>query len=133
MIVNEEIEELKILTFRNLNNYEKLEVERLKNKINEIIKAINILNKNKAQNTKQPTIFIDTQDMEERYGEQLYQDYLVEQNKDLKQENARLKEIENKLNFIKNRVKQGMSQENINKCAIELVNSYLKDILKEDE
>ena len=51
----------------------------------------------------------------------------------LKNENERLKEIENKLNFIKNRVKQGMSQENINKCAIELVNSYLKDILKEVE
>ena len=49
----------------------------------------------------------------------------------LKNENERLKEIENKLNFIKNRVKQGMSQENINKCAIELVNSYLKEILKE--
>ena len=47
--------------------------------------------------------------------------------KKLQQENARLKEIENKLNFIKNRVKQGMSQENINKCAIELVNSYLKE------
>ena len=45
----------------------------------------------------------------------------------LQQENARLKEIENKLNFIKNRVKQGMTQENINKCAIELVNSYLKE------
>lgn len=51
----------------------------------------------------------------------------------LKQENEQLKEIENKLNFIKNRVKQGMSQENINKCAIELVNSYLKEILKEVE
>ena len=45
----------------------------------------------------------------------------------LQQENSRLKEIENKLNFIKNRVKQGMSQENINKCAIQLVNSYLKE------
>ena len=45
----------------------------------------------------------------------------------LQQENARLKEIENKLIFIKNRVKQGMSQENINKCAIKLVNSYLKE------
>ena len=42
-------------------------------------------------------------------------------------ENERLKEIENKLIFIKNRAKQGMSQENINKCAIELVNSYLKE------
>ena len=45
----------------------------------------------------------------------------------LAKENARLKEIENKLNFIKNRAKQGMSQENINKCAIQLVNSYLKE------
>ena len=45
----------------------------------------------------------------------------------LQQENERLKEIENKLNFIKNRVKQGMSQENINKCAIKLVNNYLKE------
>ena len=42
-------------------------------------------------------------------------------------ENTRLKEIENKLMFIKNRVKQGMSQENINKCAIKLINSYLKE------
>ena len=45
----------------------------------------------------------------------------------LEKENARLKEIENKLIFIKNRAKQGMSQENINKCAIKLVNSYLKE------
>ena len=47
--------------------------------------------------------------------------------KQLQQENERLKEIENKLNFIKNRVKQGMSQENINKCAIKLINNYLKE------
>ena len=45
----------------------------------------------------------------------------------LQQENEQLKEIENKLIFIKNRAKQGMSQENINKCAIKLVNSYLKE------
>ena len=48
----------------------------------------------------------------------------------LQQENARLKEIENKLNFIKNRKNQGASQENINKMAIEFVNSYLKEVLK---
>ena len=52
--------------------------------------------------------------------------FFKEKTNRLEKENARLKEIENKLNFIKNRVKQGMSQENINKCAIELVNSYLK-------
>ena len=46
----------------------------------------------------------------------------------LEQENARLKEIENKLNFIKNRKNQGASQENINKMAIEFVNSYLKEV-----
>ena len=56
-----------------------------------------------------------------------YSNILNEYITNLQQENARLKEIENKLNFIKNRVKQGMSQENINKCAIELVNSYLKE------
>ena len=53
--------------------------------------------------------------------------FFKEKTNRLEKENARLKEIENKLNFIKNRVKQGMSQENINKCAIELVNSYLKE------
>ena len=51
---------------------------------------------------------------------------LQQENTQLK-ENERLKEIENKLIFIKNRAKQGMSQENINKCAIKLINSYLKE------
>ena len=45
----------------------------------------------------------------------------------LQKENKRLKNIETSLIFIKNRVKQGMTQENINKCAIDFVNSYLKD------
>ena len=40
----------------------------------------------------------------------------------LQQENARLKEM-----FIQNRVKQKMLLENINKCAIKLINSYLKE------
>ena len=56
-----------------------------------------------------------------------YSNILNEYITDLQQENARLKEIENKLIFIKNRAKQGMSQENINKCAIKLINSYLKE------
>ena len=51
-----------------------------------------------------------------------------EEIEDLKKENARLKEIENKLNFIKNRKNQGASQENINKMAIEFVNSYFKEV-----
>ena len=38
------------------------------------------------------------------------------------------KEVIDKLNFIKNRKNQGASQENINKMAIEFVNSYLKGV-----
>lgn len=38
------------------------------------------------------------------------------------------KEVIDKLNFIKNRRNQGASQENINKMAIEFVNSYLKEV-----
>ena len=53
--------------------------------------------------------------------------HLMKRIVELQQENERLKEIENKLIFIKNRAKQGMSQENINKCAIKLINSYLKE------
>lgn len=40
--------------------------------------------KEELKKLKQPTIFIDTQDMEERYGEGLYMDYLKEENQALK-------------------------------------------------
>ena len=39
---------------------------------------------------KGTTIFIDTEDMEERYGEELYKEYLEKENKQLKQENKKL-------------------------------------------
>ena len=38
-------------------------------------------------------IFIDTEDMEERYAEGLYKDYLEEQNKQLQQERDKYKSI----------------------------------------
>ena len=38
------------------------------------------------------------------------------------------KEVIDRLNFIKNRKNQGASQENINKMAIEFVNSWLKEV-----
>ena len=44
------------------------------------------------------------------------------------QENKKYKEVIDRLNFIKNRKNQGASQENINKMAIEFVNSYLKEV-----
>lgn len=36
-------------------------------------------------------IFIDTEDMEERYGEELYKEYLEKENKELREENLYLK------------------------------------------
>lgn len=50
--------------------------------------------KEELKNIKQPQIFIDTEDMEERYGEQLYQDYLKEQNDLYK---SVIEEIKNKI------------------------------------
>ena len=47
---------------------------------------------------------------------------------ELEQQCKQQKEVIDKLNFIKNRKNQGASQENINKMAIEFVNSYLKEV-----
>ena len=49
---------------------------------------------------------------------------------DLYNELKKQKEVIDRLNFIKNRKNQGASQENINKMAIEFVNSYLKEVLE---
>ncbi len=46
----------------------------------------------------------------------------------LEQQVKRQKEVIDRLNFIKNRKNQGASQENINKMAIEFVNSWLKEV-----
>ena len=45
-----------------------------------------------------------------------------------KEESQKQKEVIDRLNFIKNRKNQGASQENINKMAIEFVNSWLKEV-----
>ena len=47
---------------------------------------------------------------------------------DLYNELKKQKEVIDRLNFIKNRKNQGASQENINKMAIEFVNSWLKEV-----
>ena len=48
---------------------------------------------------KGTTIFIDTEDMEERYGEELYKEYLEKDNKQLQQENQKLKK---QLEYLRN-------------------------------
>ena len=65
----------------------------------------------------------------------LYQDLsreelnlLLEYISNLQNQVQKQKEVIDRLNFIKNRKNQGASQENINKMAIEFVNSYLKEV-----
>ena len=74
-----------------------------------------------------------------RYGYTLpkYGNLTLEQNSLIKydnlclnliKENQKYKEVIDRLNFIKNRKNQGASQENVNKMAIEFVNSWLKEV-----
>ena len=76
-------------------------------------KEIERLNK-ELEKLKQPQVFIDTQDMEERYGEELYKEYLEKENK-------RLNNIINELNNAYCKV--------ITKCE-EIIDSrfYMNDI-----
>ena len=57
-----------------------------------------------------------------------YYDGLKEVIEIVQQESQKQKEVIDRLNFIKNRKNQGASQENINKMAIEFVNSWLKEV-----
>ena len=69
--------------------------------------------------------------LDERLQKDLSPDiYCLVHNKivNLEQQCKKQKEVIDKLNFIKNRKNQGASQENINKMAIEFVNSYLKEV-----
>ena len=72
-----------------------------------------------------------------KYNEQEIANMMIENNTkvdDIRLANSLLntikkqKEVIDRLNFIKNRKNQGASQENINKMAIEFVNSYLKEV-----
>lgn len=53
---------------------------------------------------------------------------VAEENTRLLEQVKKQKEVIDRLNFIKNRKNQGASQENINKMAIEFVNSWLKEV-----
>ena len=69
--------------------------------------------------------------LDERLQKDLSPDiYCLVHNKivNLEQQCKKQKEVIDRLNFIKNRKNQGASQENINKMAIEFVNSYLKEV-----
>ena len=78
-------------TIEMSNEYYELLEERMARLINE-----NQELKNQLEGKNNPQIFIDTQDMEERYGEQLYQDYLEEENKKYKNQQQKFIEYMNK-------------------------------------
>lgn len=100
------------------SNCEKLEKLRCENqKLKEEVKAVNkglrkvqqrsIKYKNrclklneKMKELKQPQMFIDTQDIEERYAEGLYQDFLKEENKQLKKQLEETNKMIEKCGFV---------------------------------
>ena len=74
--------------------------------INELVDYINNLQqenqelKKELEEKNKPQIFIDTQDIEERYAEGLYQDYLEEENKKYKnQQKEFIEYLENEKNI----------------------------------
>ena len=68
-------------------------------------KMVRLINKNQElkkelEEKNKPQIFIDTQDIEERYAEGLYQDYLEEENKKYKnQQKEFIEYLENEKNI----------------------------------
>lgn len=83
------------------------------------------------------TIFIDTQDMEERYGEELYKEYLEKENKQLKKqlEYLRSGEYINQLKFERNMLEdlvQGMEVSKEDKEFIDMThrNTELLEVIE---
>ena len=79
-------EEIKIITLGDI--FRNLETEEQAFEFLKYIKNLQQENKELKKQLKKknkPQIFIETQDMEERYAEGLYQDYLEEENKKYKE------------------------------------------------
>ena len=95
--------------------------------------------KKELEEKNKPQIFIDTQDIEEKYGEQLYQDYLVEENKDLKQENQKLKEhIEKyehycKTTGIEELMKENKKYKEVIEKALDFIDCHFKEMVADEE
>lgn len=79
-------EEIKIITLGDI--FRNLETEEQAFEFLKYIKNLQQENKElkkQLEKKNKPQIFIDTQDIEERYAEGLYQDYLEEENKKYKE------------------------------------------------
>ena len=94
-------EEIKIITLGDI--FRNLETEEQAFEFLKYIKNLQQENKElkkQLEKKNKPQIFIDTQDIEERYAEGLYQDYLEEENKKYKnQQKEFIKWLEDYLNL----------------------------------
>lgn len=68
------------------------EIEKMQKCIDELHQENQSLKKQLEKKNK-PQIFIETQDMEERYAEGLYQDFLKEENKQLKDKLSKIETL----------------------------------------
>ena len=90
------------------------------NELSEILKYVEQLEKENKE-LKQPQVFVDCEDMEERYGRDLYEDYLKEKIEQL--ENIRKEAIEMFKNINLEKYYHGMSYEfDINNFKDDLLN-----------
>ena len=76
---------------------------------------------------KKMTVFIDTQDMEERHSEELYKEYLENENKQLKGQNKQIRENNEEL---KRRLKSVQDKRDSHKCIRYKQQKALQDIKK---
>ena len=86
--------------------------------------------KEQVEEKNKPQIFIDTQDIEERYAEGLYQDYLEEENK--KYKNQQKEFIEYLESYLKLFDNKDIYEEGYYDCIEEILSKY-KEIIEKWE
>ena len=86
--------------------------------------------KEQVEEKNKPQIFIDTQDIEERYAEGLYQDYLEEENK--KYKNQQKEFIEYLESYLKLFDNKDIYEERYYDCIEEILSKY-KEIIEKWE
>ena len=104
---DEELEEYINKIEPNFNSHLKKGTIEMSNEYYNLLeeKMVRLINKNQElkkelEEKNKPQIFIDTQDIEERYAEGLYQDYLEEENKKYKnQQKEFIEYLENEKNI----------------------------------
>ena len=130
---DEELEEYINKIEPNFNSHLKKGTIEMSNEYYNLLeeKMVRLINKNQElkkelEEKNKPQIFIDTQDIEERYAEGLYQDYLEEENKKYKNQQKEFIEwLESYLKLFDNK---DICEEGYYDCIEEILLKY-KDII----